>query len=221
MRASGDYRRKVGVLISGGGSNLQALIDTCLDPTGPAEICVVISNNGDAYGLERARIAGIATATIDHREFQDRQTFEREILDTLRHHGVEIICLAGFMRILTAGFVEKWHDRMLNIHPSLLPKYKGLHTHQRALDDGEQEHGCTVHLVRPELDDGPLLVQAKVPVLAGDDADALAKRVLVQEHAIYPRALNLLAGGHVSVQEDCAYIDGEAGPILVTSDVST
>jgi len=213
LSGSGRLRRRVGVLISGSGSNLQALIDSCATPESPAEIVLVISNRDDAYGLTRARNAGIATCTIDHTAFPDRPSFERKILSALSEQGVEIVCLAGFMRILTPGFVEQWEDRMLNVHPSLLPDYKGLHTHQRALDDGADWHGCTVHLVRPALDDGPLVVQARVPVLDGDDADSLAARVLVQEHRIYPLALQLLAAGRVEVKGDTALIDGLTGPL--------
>ena len=213
MTAAGRARRRVGVLISGSGSNLQALIDACAGPECPAEIVLVISNQDDAYGLTRAQNAGIATRTIDHTAFPDRLSFEREILAALAQQDVEIVCLAGFMRILTPDFVERWRDRMLNVHPSLLPAYKGLHTHQRALDDRADWHGCTVHLVRPALDDGPLVVQARVPVLEGDDADSLAARVLVQEHRIYPLALSLLAAGRVDVDGDVALIDGTEGPL--------
>ncbi len=206
-------RRRVGVLISGSGSNLQALIDACSDSESPAEIVLVISNQADAFGLTRAQNAGIATRFIDHSAYPDRTSFETEILAALAEQQVEIVCLAGFMRILTPGFVEHWEDRMLNVHPSLLPDYKGLHTHQRALDDGAEWHGCTVHLVRPALDDGPLVLQARVPVLEGDHADNLAARVLVQEHRIYPLALQLLAAGRVAVDGDTALIDGVKGPI--------
>lgn len=209
-----DRRKRVGVLISGGGSNLQALIDECANPNSPAEIVLVLSNNADAFGLQRAAKAGIDTAVVNHRDFQDRPNFEQAISDELRDRNVEIVCLAGFMRVLTPGFVENWHNRMLNIHPSLLPDYKGLHTHERALADGKSAHGCTVHLVRPALDDGPLLIQAKVPVLPSDDADSLAARVLVQEHRIYPAALRLLAGGSVSVEGEQALIDGRPGPVF-------
>ncbi len=188
-----------------------------MGPDSAAEIVVVISNREDAYGLKRAEQAGIAAKAIDHTGFPDRHSFEQQILTTLQEHSVEIVCLAGFMRILTPEFVEKWRDRMLNIHPSLLPAYKGLHTHQRALDDGVPEHGCTVHLVRPELDDGPLLVQAKVPVEPGDDAESLAARVLVQEHRIYPIALQLLAEGRVTESGAHADVDGMPGPLQVGS----
>ncbi|WP_425403941.1 phosphoribosylglycinamide formyltransferase [Hwanghaeella sp.] len=211
-----EERRRIAVLVSGGGSNLQALIDECAKPDSPARIVLVLSNNADAFGLQRAAKAGIATAVVNHRDFPDRSSFEQAISRELAARDVEIVCLAGFMRVLTPGFVENWHDRMLNIHPSLLPAYKGLHTHERALADGMAEHGCTVHLVRPALDDGPLLIQAKVPVLPEDDADRLAARVLVQEHRIYPAALRLLAADAVTVDGEQALINGRPGPLIWT-----
>lgn len=192
-------RRRVAVLISGSGSNLQALIDASLGPGSAAEIVLVLSNRADAFGLVRAERAGIPTAVIDHRRHPERAAFEAEIMAALRAAQVEIVCLAGFMRILTAGFVEAWRDRMLNIHPSLLPAFRGLHTHARALAAGVRAHGCTVHLVRPELDDGPIVVQGVAPVLPGDDEAALAARVLELEHRCYPLALELLASGAVEV----------------------
>lgn len=209
-------QKRVAVLVSGGGSNLQALIDECAKPDSPARIVLVLSNNADAFGLQRAAKAGIATAVVNHRDFPDRPSFEQAIMAELDARNVDIVCLAGFMRVLTPGFVGNWHDRMLNIHPSLLPAYKGLHTHERALEDGLAEHGCSVHLVRPALDDGPLLIQAKVPVLPEDDADALAARVLVQEHRIYPAALRLLAAGAITVDGEQALIDGRPGPLIWT-----
>lgn len=211
-----DGRKRVAVLVSGGGSNLQALIDECAKPNSPARIVLVLSNNPDAFGLQRAAKAGIETAVVNHRDFPDRPSFERAISAELSAREVEIVCLAGFMRVLTPGFVENWHDRMLNIHPSLLPDYKGLHTHERALADGRTEHGCTVHLVRPALDDGPLLIQAKVPIVDGDDPDSLAARVLVQEHRVYPAALRLLAAGAISVDGERASVNGRPGPIIWT-----
>lgn len=205
-------RLKTGVLISGRGSNLQALIDACQDPAFPAEIVLVLSNVADAGGLDRARAAGIPTATVSHRDFPDRPAFEDAVHDTLVAAGVEIICLAGFMRLLTAGFVDRWHDRLINIHPSLLPSFKGLDTHQRALDEGVRIAGCTVHFVRAEMDNGPIIVQAAVPVMPGDDADALAARILEQEHRIYPLALQLVADGRVTVDGARAVIE-DSGPI--------
>ncbi len=212
-----DGQKRVAVFVSGGGSNLQALIDECAKPDAPARIVLVLSNNADAFGLQRAAQVGIATAVVNHRDFPDRPSFEKAISNTLAAQDVDIICLAGFMRVLTPDFVEDWRDRMLNIHPSLLPDYKGLHTHERALADGRTEHGCTVHLVRPALDDGPLLIQATVPILPEDDPDRLAARVLVQEHRIYPAALRLLASGAVTVDGEQAVINGRPGPLVWTA----
>ncbi|CAA7613689.1 phosphoribosylglycinamide formyltransferase [Magnetospirillum sp. SS-4] len=199
-------RRKVGVLVSGRGSNLQALIDACADPAYPAGIALVISNVAGAYALERAAKAGIPTLVIPHGGFASREAFDAEMDNALRAAGIEIICLAGFMRLLSAGFVESWRDRMINIHPSLLPSFKGLHTHRRAIEAGVKLHGCTVHLVTPDLDDGPILVQSAVPVLAGDDENSLAARVLEQEHKAYPLALRLLAEDRVTVEGNRALI---------------
>jgi len=204
---------KVGVLLSGGGTNLQALLDACAAPDFPAEIVLVVANNADAFGLVRAQRAGVDTAVLDHRPYASREAFEADLDRLLRDHGVEAICLAGFLRVLTEGFVEAWRDRMLNIHPSLLPAYKGLHTHARALADGATRHGCTVHFVRPALDDGPLIAQAEVAVAPGDDADSLAARVLSREHAIYPLALKLLGEGRLKVVGDQVEIDGARGPL--------
>lgn len=190
-------RKRVGVLISGGGSNLQALIDAAADPAYPAEIVLVISNRAEAFGLQRAARAGIATKVIDHKRFADRATFDRETDAALREAGCEIVCLAGFMRILTPAFVEGWQGRMLNIHPSLLPSFKGLHVQRQALEAGVKIAGCTVHLVTPDLDDGPILEQAAVPVLDDDDESSLSARILEQEHRIYPRALAALAAGRI------------------------
>lgn len=186
-------RLKVAVLISGRGSNLQALIDACKQPEFPAEIALVISNVPGAAGLDRAARAGIPTRTIDHRAFQGRGPFEDALDAALREAGAELVCLAGFLRILTAPFVERWRGRLINIHPSLLPKYPGLDTHARALAAGEKFAGCTVHYVVPEVDAGPVIVQASVPVRAGDTPDTLAARVLKVEHRCYPLALQLIA----------------------------
>ncbi len=199
-------RKKVGVLVSGRGSNLQALLDACADPAFPAEIVLVISNIPGVFALERAEKAGVATLVIPHKGFPSRDAFDAEMDKALRAAGVDIVCLAGFMRLLSAGFVESWRDRMINIHPALLPSFKGLHTHQRAIEAGVKLHGCTVHLVTPELDDGPILVQAAVPVLATDTEDSLAARVLEQEHQAYPLALRLLAEGRVTVEGNRALI---------------
>lgn len=202
-------RKKVGVLVSGRGSNLQALLDACADPSYPAEIVLVISNVPGVYALERAEKAGVPTLTIPHKGFPSREAFDAEMDKALRAAGVEIVCLAGFMRLLSTPFAQGWHGRMINIHPALLPSFKGLHTHRRAIEAGVKLHGCTVHLVTPELDDGPILVQKAVPVLAADDEDTLAARVLEQEHKAYPEALRLLAEGRVSVDGNRALIRDE------------
>jgi len=202
---------KLGFLISGRGSNLQALIDACADEDYPAEIVLVISNKADAQGLERARSAGIATLTISHRDYAERDDFDAAISDALAAAGVELVCLAGFMRLLGEPFVQRWRDRLINIHPSLLPAFKGLNTQARAIDAGVRISGCTVHFVRPAMDDGPIIVQAAVPVLAGDDEDALAARILVAEHKAYPLAVRLIADGRARVVNERVVIDGAAG----------
>jgi len=199
-------KKKVGVLVSGRGSNLQALLDACADPSFPAEITLVISNVPGVYALERAANAGVPTLTIPHKGFPSREAFDAEMDKALRAAGIEIVCLAGFMRLLSTGFAEGWRGRMINIHPALLPSFKGLHTHRRAIEAGVKLHGCTVHLVTPELDDGPILVQKAVPVLASDDEDTLAARVLEQEHKAYPEALRLLAEDRVVVEGNRALI---------------
>lgn len=187
--------KRVAILISGGGSNMLALVDSMTDDH-PARPVIVLSNDPGAAGLQRAAERGIPTAAVDHRRYgKDRAGFEADFLKPLLAANADIICLAGFMRILTPGFVGRFTGRMLNIHPSLLPKYPGLHTHQRALDEGDREAGCTVHEVTPVLDDGPILGQARVPVLAGDTADALAARVLTEEHRLYPAVLRRFAAG--------------------------
>jgi phosphoribosylglycinamide formyltransferase-1 len=205
-------RVRTGVLVSGGGTNLQALIDASAAPDFPAEIVLVISNRPGVKALERAERAGIATEVIRHQDFDGRAPFDAALDRALRAAGCEILCTAGFMRILTADFVNGWRDRMLNIHPSLLPAFTGLNTHQRALDASARIAGCTAHLVIPDLDAGPILAQAAVPVLAGDTAETLAARVLEQEHRIYPLALRLLAEGRVRVESGRAIIDGQAPP---------
>ena len=197
---------KIGVLISGRGSNLQALIDACADPDFPASIVVVISNVADAYGLKRAQQAAIPTQVIEHGAFPDRTSFDAALDQVLHKANVDLVCLAGFMRLLTPEFVEHWRDRMINIHPSLLPAFKGLNTHRRVLDAGAKVAGCTVHFVRPEMDVGPIIVQAAVPVLPDDDEERLAARVLEQEHIIYPLALRLIAEGKVQVTQDAAAV---------------
>ena len=187
--------KRVAILISGGGSNMLALVRS-MTGDHPARPVLVASNDPQAAGLARAADLGVATAAVDHRPFKgDRAAFEAELLKPLLAARPDILCLAGFMRVLTAGFVDHFTGRMLNIHPSLLPKYPGLHTHQRALDAGDAEAGCTVHEVTSVLDDGPILGQARVPVLPGDTAEALAARVLVMEHRLYPAVLRRFAAG--------------------------
>jgi phosphoribosylglycinamide formyltransferase-1 len=186
-------RLKTAVLISGRGSNLQALIDACADPAFPAEIRLVISNRPGAAGLERAARASIPSRAIDHKAYQDRAGFDDAVDRALVEAGIELVCLAGFMRMLGDGFVAKWRDRLVNIHPSLLPAFKGLRTHERALAAGVRFTGCTVHFVRPAMDDGPIIVQAAVPVLPDDDAARLGERVLAAEHQAYPLALRFIA----------------------------
>jgi phosphoribosylglycinamide formyltransferase 1 len=190
---------KVAVLVSGRGSNLQALIDVSALPDFPAEIVSVISNIPDVFALERAAQANIATAVVNHKEFDGREAFETALQAAIVQSGAELICLAGFMRILTPGFVNRWRDRLVNIHPSLLPAFKGLHVHEQALEAGVKVSGCTVHFVVPDMDSGPIIVQEAVPVLPDDDADSLAARILEAEHRCYPQALRLIAEGRVGV----------------------
>ncbi len=206
-------RLKLGILISGRGSNLQALIDACAAPDFPAEIAVVLSNNSGAGGLDRAREAGIEGVVVDHRDFDDRTAFERALIGVLEERGVELVCLAGFMRLLTETFVDHWRDRLINIHPSLLPAFRGLHSHERAIEAGVRFSGCTVHFVRPAMDDGPIIIQAAVPVLPGDDADALAARILDAEHRIYPAAVRLIADGRTRVVDERVELDGGTAPV--------
>lgn len=182
-------KARVAVLISGGGSNLQALIDACAKPEYPAQIMAVLSNKADAYGLNRAMQAGIETLVISHKDYPSREAFDAVMHEALVPLQLDMVCLAGFMRILSAGFVEKWQGRMINIHPSLLPKHKGLHTHRNALRDGDAEAGCTIHWVVPEMDAGPIIAQKSVPILQDDTEETLAARVLEQEHLLYPEAL--------------------------------
>jgi phosphoribosylglycinamide formyltransferase-1 len=187
-------RKRVAVLISGRGSNMVSLIEAAKAKDYPAEITLVVSNRPDAAGLAHARAAGIATEVVDHTRFgKDREAFERTLQVVLEQHHIELVCLAGFMRLLTPWFVERWPGRMLNIHPALLPAFKGLHTHERAIAAGAKTHGATVHFVVPEMDSGPIIAQAEVPVLADDTPEALAARVLAVEHRIYPEALRRVA----------------------------
>ena len=207
-------RRRVAVLISGRGSNMASLIEAARDPAFPAEIVLVASNRPGAGGLDRARQAGIEAVAVDHQAFPDRESFELSLDDALRARSVDLLCLAGFMRVLTPGFVEAWAGRMLNIHPSLLPLFRGTRTHERALAEGVLVHGCTVHYVVPELDAGPIIAQAAVPVVPGDTPDSLAARVLAQEHALYPAALRMVCTGAVRLEDGRALFregwDGDA-----------
>jgi phosphoribosylglycinamide formyltransferase-1 len=195
---------RVAVLVSGGGSNLQALIDRCTGAVRPGarpvEIALVISNNPAAYGLERAARAGIPTRVLDHRTFATRQQFDAELQRVIEATGVDLICLAGFMRVLTPEFVDHFYGRLVNIHPALLPAFPGLHVQQQAIDAGVRFSGATVHFVDSGVDTGPILVQAVVPILQGDTAELLAARILVQEHRIYPTAVRLLADGRVRLE---------------------
>lgn len=206
-------RKRVGVLISGRGSNMAALIEAAKDTSYPAEIVLVVSNRPEAGGLETARQAGIATAVVDHKPFgTDRAAFEAALQAGLEEHRIELVCLAGFMRLLSAGFVDRWQGRMLNIHPALLPAFKGLDTHRRALEAGVKIHGATVHFVVPEMDSGPIVAQGAVPVQNDDTETALAGRVIKVEHRIYPLALRLVAEGRVIIDGKHCRISGMAVP---------
>ncbi len=202
------------VLISGSGSNLQAIIDGSAADL-PVEIRAVISNKSDAYGLERARTAGIETRVLDHREYEDRESYDSALGDLVEEFEPGLVILAGFMRILTPEFVQRFRGRMFNIHPSLLPKYRGLHTHERAIEAGEKEHGASVHFVTEELDGGPLILQVRVPVEADDTPDSLAARVLTQEHIIYPTAVRWFAQGRLDIDDNRVIKDGTPldGPV--------
>ena len=197
-----QLRKRTAVLISGRGSNMTALIGAAMDPAFPAQIVLVVSNKADAKGLETARQAGIETRVIAYRDHGSRKAHDAAIDAALREAHVEIVALAGYMRLLTPDFVRAWQGRMINIHPALLPLFKGLDTHQRALDAGVRVHGCTVHFVTPDMDDGPIIAQAAVPVETGDTEETLAARVLEAEHATYPRALAMVARGEVRMGGD-------------------
>lgn len=191
-------RKRVAILISGRGSNMAALIEAAKDPDYPAEIALVLSNRPGAAGLARAQAEGIATALVDHTRYgKEREAFERAVQAELEAHRIELVCLAGFMRLLSPWLVERWGGRMINIHPALLPAFKGLDTHRRALAAGAKVHGATVHLVVPDVDSGSVILQEAVPIVAGDTEETLAARVLEVEHRIYPQALKLLAQGRV------------------------
>jgi phosphoribosylglycinamide formyltransferase 1 len=200
-------RLRLGVMISGRGSNLQALIDACQGLAFPAEVACVVSNLRGAAGIERARRSGIPGVVVPHKIYPTRESFEADVTRVLHAHGIDLVCNAGFMRILTPSFFEAWPDRVVNIHPSLLPAFPGLHTHERVLAAGCRFTGCTVHFARPAVDAGPIIVQAAVPVLADDTPETLAARVLAEEHRIYPLAIRWLAEGRVR-----AIVDGAEAP---------
>ncbi len=210
-------RKRVAVLISGRGSNLAALIEAAKDSSYPAEIVLVVSNRPQAEGIVYARGAGIATTIIDHTDYgKNREAFEQALQAVLEGSGIEIVCLAGFMRLLTPWFIGRWQGRMLNIHPALLPNFKGLHTHEQALSAGATSHGATVHFVTADMDAGPTICQAAVPVLDGDTTETLAERVLAVEHKIYPLALKWLAEGKLRVVDGKCIIDNARVPDGVT-----
>ena len=197
------------VLISGRGSNLQAILDQAVSGELPVEVAAVVSNRPGVHGLERARQAGVPALELDHKNFADRPEFEAALIETIDHRHPDLVVLAGFMRVLTAGFTEHYRGRLLNIHPSLLPKFRGLHTHERAIAAGETEHGASIHFVTAELDGGPVIVQARVPVLPGDDSDALAARVLEQEHRLYPLAIRWFAEQRLRLEGEQVWFDGQ------------
>ena len=205
-------RLKIAVLISGRGSNLRALIDACAAPDFPAEIACVICNEPEARGIKHARAAGIPVAVINHRAFRSREEFDAALDEAIRAGGAEFVCLAGFMRMVGDAFVRSWHNRLVNIHPSLLPAFRGLNTHARALELGVRFAGCTVQFVRAEMDAGPIIAQAVVPLRPDDTPEKLAERVLGAEHQIYPLALRLIAKGRVRVTNEVVRIDGAATP---------
>ncbi|SDD69365.1 phosphoribosylglycinamide formyltransferase [Kordiimonas lacus] len=209
---------RLGVMISGSGTNLQALIDACSAADYPATIEVVISNRPGVRGLERAEQAGIKAVTIDHKEFEDKETFEDALHECLADHKVDLVCLAGFMRLLTSTFVNRWRDRMINIHPSLLPSYKGLHTHARAIEDGVRFAGCTIHYVRPEMDNGPIIMQAAIPVAVDETEESLIAKTLSYEHKMYPAAVRMIAEGKVRVAGNkVAFKDVDVGELGIIS----
>ena len=204
-------RRRTAILISGRGSNMRALVEAARAPDYPAEIALVLSNRPEAAGLSWARDAGVAVAAVDHKIHAGREEFERSMQAMLEIHRIDLVCMAGFMRLVTPWFIGQWAGRMINIHPALLPAYRGLDTHARALADGVKIHGCTVHFVVPAMDEGPILAQAAVPVLDADTPESLARRVLAQEHRLFPAALARVARGGLVVQGNRVY-DDEAAP---------
>ncbi|TDQ36157.1 phosphoribosylglycinamide formyltransferase [Thiopseudomonas denitrificans] len=204
--------KSIVVLISGSGSNLQALLDHFADQPERARISAVISNRADAYGLERAKAAGVPAHVLSHRDYPDRPSFDRALAEVINRYQPDLVVLAGFMRILTPEFTDRYIGRLFNIHPSLLPKYKGLDTHQRALDAGDTEHGCSVHFVTSELDGGPVIIQARTPILPGDSAENLAQRVHQLEHRIYPLAAQWFVDGRLQLEAGTVVLDGTVLP---------
>ena len=200
---------RVVVLLSGKGTNLQALIDASREPEYPAQVVAVISNKANAYGLQRAKTAEIPTAVLESKDYSDREAYDRALMQLIDSYQPDLIVLAGFMRILSDAFVEHYAGRMLNIHPSLLPRYKGLNTHQRVLEAGDTLHGASVHLVTPALDDGPVILQSSIEVLPDDTAESLAQRVHAVEHQIYPQVIRWFAEGRLRFEDDAAYLDNK------------
>lgn len=217
---SAPARKRVAVMLSGRGSNMEALIAACAARDFPAEIVAVVSNRADARGIETAKARGIETAVIPFAGHASREAHDAAVGDALKRVGAELVCLAGYMRILTPGFVAEWSGRMINIHPSLLPAFPGLHTHRRALEEGVRVTGCTVHFVTEIMDKGPIVAQAVVPVLDGDDEDRLSARVLKAEHRLYPHALKMVASGAARMQDGRVVVSGHfpdsAGDMLVS-----
>ncbi|AHG18978.1 phosphoribosylglycinamide formyltransferase [Chania multitudinisentens RB-25] len=204
--------KKIVVLISGQGSNLQALIDACQQGRIAANIVAVFSNKAQAYGLQRAEAAGITAHALDAKAFADREAFDAALAAAIDHYQPDLVVLAGYMRILSSAFVQHYAGRLLNIHPSLLPKYPGLHTHRQAIDNGDSEHGTSVHFVTEQLDGGPVILQAKVPIFPGDEEDEVIERVQAQEHTLYPLVVNWFVEGRLSMNDNAAWLDGERLP---------
>jgi len=205
-------RMKIAILVSGRGSNMQAILEACADKSYPAEVAIVISNIAGAAALDKASSFGIKTMTIAHKDYPDRVSFDQRVTEEIKAAGCELVVLAGFMRLLSEEFCETWRDQLINIHPSLLPSFKGLDVHARMIVAGVRFGGCTVHYVRPEMDTGPIIVQAAVPVHPSDDADALAARILAQEHIIYPLAVRWIAEGRVRISGETVRVSGAKSP---------
>lgn len=204
---------RIVVLISGSGSNLQAIIDACKTDSFPGEVVGVISNKADVFGLTRAHEANIENHVLSHKDYESRESYDHALVESIEKLKPDVVVLAGFMRILTPYFVQKYSGKLLNIHPSLLPKYQGLNTHQRAIDAGDKEHGVSVHFVTEELDGGPVILQAKVPIFPEDNADDLAKRIHVQEHKIYPLVVRWFCSQRIKMEQGKAYLDGNPLPL--------